>query len=66
VTAIGGRRAGRAEWILQMARGPAHVRDKELQPPRHWQAYARAWELGRQLGDSPPRVTALRGLQNTI
>src|SRR6202022_4407085 len=48
---------------LQMVLGPALVATKSYSHPDIGRAYARAWELCRQLGDHPRGFTALRGLQ---
>jgi predicted ATPase len=47
-----------------MALGPALYVTKSYSHPDIGRAYARAWELCRQLGDHPREFTALRGLQN--
>ena len=46
-----------------MALGPALVGTKLPSHPDVGRAYARAWELCRQLGDHSREFTALRGLQ---
>jgi tetratricopeptide (TPR) repeat protein len=46
-----------------MAIGPALVATKRYSHPDIGRAYARAWELCRQLGDYSREFTALRGLQ---
>jgi class 3 adenylate cyclase/tetratricopeptide (TPR) repeat protein len=51
------------ELDLQMVLGPALVATKSYSHPDIGRAYARAWELCRQLGDHPRGFTALRGLQ---
>ena len=48
---------------LQMALGPALFATKARSHPDIGRAYARAWELCRQLGDHRREFTALRGLQ---
>ncbi len=50
------------ELELQMALGPALVATKSYSHPDIGRAYARAWELCRQLEDGPREFTALRGL----
>jgi class 3 adenylate cyclase/tetratricopeptide (TPR) repeat protein len=50
------------ELDLQMALGPALIATKSFSHPDLGRAYARAWELCRQLGDHPREFTALRGL----
>src|SRR5207248_2523383 len=57
-----GERAVR-ELDLQMALGPALFATKSYSHPDIGRAYARAWELCRQLGDHSREFTALRGLQ---
>ncbi len=51
------------ELDLQMALGPALVATKFPSHPDVGRAYARAWELCRQLDDCSREFTALRGLQ---
>jgi predicted ATPase len=51
------------ELDLQMALGPALVVTKNYSHPDLGRAYARALELGQQLGDHSREFTALRGLQ---
>src|SRR6202035_3042628 len=51
------------ELDLQMALGPALVATKVRSHSDIGRAYARAWELCRQLGDHSRGFTALRGLQ---
>ena len=51
------------ELDLQMALGPALFATKSYSHPDIGRAYARAWELCRQLGDHSREFTALRGLQ---
>jgi class 3 adenylate cyclase/tetratricopeptide (TPR) repeat protein len=50
------------ELDLQMALGPALVATKLQSHPDIGRAYARAWELRRQLGDHSREFMALRGL----
>jgi predicted ATPase len=50
------------ELDLQMALGPALFATKSFSHPDLGRAYARAWELCRQLDDDPRGFTALRGL----
>jgi class 3 adenylate cyclase/tetratricopeptide (TPR) repeat protein len=50
------------ELDLQMALGPALIATKIYSHPDVGQAYARAWELCRQLRDDRRGFTALRGL----
>jgi tetratricopeptide (TPR) repeat protein len=50
------------ELDLQMALGPALFATKSFSHPDVGRTYARAWELCRQLGDTPRGFTALRGL----
>jgi class 3 adenylate cyclase/predicted ATPase len=50
------------ELDLQMALGPALVATKTQSHADVGRAYARAWELCRQLGDHSREFTALRGL----
>src|SRR6202035_5542401 len=57
-----GERAER-ELDLQMALGAALVATKLQSHPDIGRAYARAWELCRQVGDHPRELTVLRGLQ---
>jgi tetratricopeptide (TPR) repeat protein len=56
------RERAERELDLQMALGPALVATKSYSHPDIGRAYARAWELCRQLGDHPREFTALRGL----
>jgi predicted ATPase len=51
------------ELDLQMALGPALFATKVRSDPDIGRAYARAWELCRQLGDHSRGFMALRGLQ---
>jgi tetratricopeptide (TPR) repeat protein len=51
------------ELDLQMALGPVLVATKIHSHPDVGRAYARGWELCRQLGDHSRGFTALRGLQ---
>src|SRR5262249_54530098 len=51
------------ELDLQMALGPALFATKFRSDPDIGRAYARAWELCRQLGDLSRGFMALRGLQ---
>ena len=51
------------ELDLQMALGPALVATKSHTHPDIGRAYARVWELCRQVGDHSREFTALRGLQ---
>ncbi len=57
------RERAERELDLQMALGPALIATKLYNHPDVGRAYARAWELCRQLGDHPREFTALRGLQ---
>ena len=57
-----GERAAR-ELDLQLALGSALFATKSYSHPDIGRAYARAWELCKQLGDHPREFTALRGLQ---
>ena len=57
------RERAERELDLQMALGPALVATKVRSHPDFGRAYARAWELCRQLGDHSREFTALRGLQ---
>jgi class 3 adenylate cyclase/tetratricopeptide (TPR) repeat protein len=50
------------ELDLQMALGPALYATKHPSQPDLGRAYARAWELCRQLGDHSREFTTLRGL----
>ena len=50
------------ELDLQMALGPALFATESFSHPDIGRAYARAWELCRQLGDDSREFTALRGL----
>jgi predicted ATPase len=56
------RERAERELDLQMALGPALFATKSYSQPDIGRAYARAWELCRQLGDDPRGFTALRGL----
>src|SRR5438132_2790542 len=56
------RERAERELDLQMALGPALYATKSASHPDVGQAYARAWELCRQLEDGPREFTALRGL----
>jgi predicted ATPase len=56
------RERAERELDLQMALGPALFATKSFSHPDMGRAYARAWELCRQLGDTPRGFTALRGL----
>ena len=56
------RERAECELDLQMALGPALYATKLPSHPDVGRAYARAWELCRQLGDDPREFTALRGL----
>ncbi len=57
-----GRERAERELDLQMALGPALFATKSYSHPDIGRAYARAWELCRQLGDHSREFTALRGL----
>ena len=57
------RERAERELDLQMALGPALFATKSYSHPDIGRAYARAWELCRQLEDGPRGFTALRGLQ---
>ena len=57
------RERAERELDLQMALGPALFATKIYSHPDIGRAYARAWELCRQLGDHSREFTALRGLQ---
>ena len=57
------RERAECELDLQMALGPALYATKLPSHPDVGRAYARAWELCRQLEDDPRGFTALRGLQ---
>src|SRR5208282_2401017 len=57
------RERAERELDLQMALGPALVATKARSHPDIGRAYARAWELCRQLGDDSREFTVLRGLQ---
>ena len=57
------RERAERELDLQMALGPALFATKSYSHPDIGRAYARAWELCRQLGDHSREFTALRGLQ---
>src|SRR5271169_1600624 len=57
------RERAERELDLQMALGPALVATKSYSHPDIGRAYARAWELCRQLGDHSREFTPLRGLQ---
>jgi predicted ATPase len=57
------RERAERELDLQMALGPALVATKVRSHSDIGRAYARAWELCRQLGDHSRGFTALRGLQ---
>ena len=57
------RERAERELDLQMALGPALFATKGYSHPDVGRAYARAWELCRQLDDYPREFTALRGLQ---
>jgi tetratricopeptide (TPR) repeat protein len=59
----GMRERAERELDLQMALGPALFVTKVAGHPDIGRAYARAWELCRQLGDHSREFTALRGLQ---
>jgi tetratricopeptide (TPR) repeat protein len=56
------RERAERELDLQMALGPALFATKIYSHPDIGRAYARAWELCRQLGDRSRGFTALRGL----
>jgi class 3 adenylate cyclase/tetratricopeptide (TPR) repeat protein len=56
------RERAERELDLQMALGPALVATKSYSHPDIGRAYARAWELCRQLEDRSRGFTALRGL----
>jgi class 3 adenylate cyclase/tetratricopeptide (TPR) repeat protein len=56
------RERAERELDLQMALGPALIATKVRSHPDIGRAYARAWELCRQLGDPSREFTALRGL----
>jgi class 3 adenylate cyclase/tetratricopeptide (TPR) repeat protein len=56
------RERAERELDLQMALGPALTATKSYSHPDIGRAYARAWELCQQLGDTPRAFTALRGL----
>jgi tetratricopeptide (TPR) repeat protein len=58
------RERAECELDLQMVLGPALYATKLGSHPDLGRAYARAWELCRQLDDYPREFTALRGLQN--
>jgi tetratricopeptide (TPR) repeat protein len=58
------RERAERELDLQMALGAALYAAKAYNHPDIGRAYARAWELCRQLDDYPREFTALRGLQN--
>ena len=57
------RERAERELDLQMALGPALFATKSHSHPDIGRAYARAWELCRQLEDHSREFTALRGLQ---
>jgi predicted ATPase/class 3 adenylate cyclase len=57
------RERGERELDLQLALGPALSATKVFSHPDIGQAYARAWELCRQLDDHSREFAALRGLQ---
>jgi class 3 adenylate cyclase/tetratricopeptide (TPR) repeat protein len=57
------RERAERELDLQMALGPALIATKSFSHPDIGRAYARAWELCRQLDDYSREFTALRGLQ---
>jgi predicted ATPase len=57
------RERAERELDLQMALGPALFATKVRSHPDVGRAYARAWELCRQLDDHSREFTALRGLQ---
>jgi class 3 adenylate cyclase/tetratricopeptide (TPR) repeat protein len=57
------RQRAERELDLQMALGPALVATKRYSHPDIGLAYARTWELCRQLDDHSREFTALRGLQ---
>src|SRR4029077_16699611 len=57
------RERAERELDLQMALGPALFATKLGSHPDVGRAYARAWELCKQLGDHSRGFTALRGLQ---
>jgi tetratricopeptide (TPR) repeat protein len=57
------RERAERELDLQMALGPALIATKMQSHPDVGRAYARAWELCRQLDDYSREFTALRGLQ---
>jgi tetratricopeptide (TPR) repeat protein len=57
------RERAERELDLQMVLGPALYATKLGSHPDLGRAYARAWELCRQLGDHSREFTALRGLQ---
>jgi tetratricopeptide (TPR) repeat protein len=56
------RERAERELDLQMVLGRALVATKLTSHPDIGRAYARAWELCRQLGDHPREFTVLRGL----
>src|ERR1700736_47076 len=56
------RERAERELDLQMALGPALLATKSFSHPDIGRAYARAWELCRQLDDYSREFTALRGL----
>jgi class 3 adenylate cyclase/tetratricopeptide (TPR) repeat protein len=56
------RERAECELDLQMALGPALIATKIHSHPDVGRAYARAWELCRQLGDYSREFTTLRGL----
>ena len=56
------REQAKRELDLQMALGPALFATESYSHPDMGRAYARAWELCRQLGDHSREFTALRGL----
>jgi class 3 adenylate cyclase/predicted ATPase len=56
------RERAERELDLQMALGPALLATKNFSHPDIGRAYARAWELCRQLDDHSREFTALRGL----
>jgi hypothetical protein len=57
------RERAERELDLQMALGPALIATRSYRHPDVGRTYARAWELGQQLGDDTRGLAALRGLQ---
>jgi tetratricopeptide (TPR) repeat protein len=58
------RERAERELDFEMALGPALIATRSYSHPDVGRAYARAWELCRQLDDYSREFTALRGLQN--